>query len=53
MGPATLAYKMRLGEPGRMKDMVNIFQADETVVPATVEQQARFHRRWADGFGKR
>ncbi|MGJ4951950.1 hypothetical protein [Bradyrhizobium sp. HKCCYLS20291] len=53
MGPAILAYKMRLGQPSLTKDMVNIFYADETVVPATVEQQARFHRQWADGFRKR
>ncbi|MGY3454494.1 hypothetical protein [Bradyrhizobium sp. USDA 4353] len=50
MGPAILAYKMRLGEPSRRADMVNIFEADETVVPSTVEQQARFHRQWMDGF---
>ncbi|CAL75657.1 hypothetical protein BRADO1785 [Bradyrhizobium sp. ORS 278] len=53
MGPAILAYKMRLGEPSRMKDMVNIFHADETVVPATVEQQARFHRQWIEGCRRR
>jgi len=53
MGPAILAYKMRLGSPTSRQDIVNIFESDETVVPATVEQQAYFHRRWIDGFKAR
>jgi hypothetical protein len=50
MGAAILAHKTRLGERGRSENIVNIFEADEAVVPATVEQQARFHRQWADSF---
>jgi len=52
MGPAVLAYKMRIGSPALRQDIVNIFEADETVVPSTVEQQERFHRRWIDSLGK-
>jgi hypothetical protein len=51
MGPAVLAYKMRIGFPALRQDIVNIFEADETVVPSTVEQQERFHRRWIDSLG--
>jgi len=51
MGPAILAYKMRIGYPTSHHDIVNIFEADETVVPSTVEQQERFHRKWLDSLG--
>jgi hypothetical protein len=50
MGPAILAYKMRIGFPALSKDIVNIFEADETVVPSTVEQQERFRQRWFDSL---
>ena len=53
MGPAILAYKMRLGFQALQRDIVNIFEADETVVPATVEQQELFLRRWFDSLGNR
>ncbi|MFH0300063.1 hypothetical protein AAFX91_23090 [Bradyrhizobium sp. 31Argb] len=48
MGPAILAYKMRLGAPALQRDIVNIFKADETVIPSTVEQQERFRQRWIE-----
>jgi hypothetical protein len=50
MGPAILAYKMRIGSPTSRHDIVNIFEADETVVPSTVEQQERFRQRWIDSL---
>jgi hypothetical protein len=52
MGPAILAYKMRIGSPALRQDIVNIFEADETVVPSTVEQQERFRQRWIDSLRK-
>jgi hypothetical protein len=52
MGPAILAYKMRIGSPTSRQDIVNIFEADETVVPSTVEQQERFRERWIDSLRK-
>lgn len=52
MGPAALAYKTRIGFPALLRDIVNIFEADETVVSSTVEQQERFHREWIDSLGK-
>ena len=50
MGPAILAYKTRIGAPALSKDIVNIFEADETVVPSTVEQQERFRQKWFDSL---
>jgi len=52
MGPAVLAYKTRIGFPALLRDIVNIFEADETVVSSTIEQQERFHQRWIDSLGK-
>ncbi len=46
MGPAVGAYKMTLGAQALRRDIVNIFEADETVIPSTVEQQERFRERW-------
>jgi hypothetical protein len=46
MGPAISAYKMTLGAPALLRDIVDIFDADETVIPSTVEQQERFRERW-------
>jgi len=51
MGPAVLAYKMRIGSPALRQDIVNIFEADETVVPSTVERQELFHQRWIASLG--
>jgi hypothetical protein len=53
MGPAMLAYKMRMGFPSARQDIVNIFEADETVNPSTVAQQRRYHRAWADSLKAR
>jgi hypothetical protein len=50
MGPAILAYKTRIGAPALSKDIVNIFEADETVIPSTVQQQERFRQRWIDSL---
>ena len=46
MGPAILAYRTTLGQRALLKDIVNIFDSDEANRPATVDQQAQFHRRW-------
>ncbi len=50
MGAAILAYRMRLGAPALQKDLVNIFETDETVVPATVAQQEDFRQRWYESL---
>jgi hypothetical protein len=50
MGPAVLAYKTKLGSPTSRGDIVNIFEADETIIPATVDQQEAFHQRWINSL---
>ena len=46
MGPALLAYKMHLGRPSLSKDIVNIFDSDDSVKPSTVAQQELFRESW-------
>jgi hypothetical protein len=46
MGPAIMAYRTQMGSPAASQDIVNVFEADETVSPSTVEEQERFHERW-------
>jgi hypothetical protein len=53
MGPAILAYRTKIGSPASREDIVNIFEADETVVPATVNQQEFFHQEWMESLRKR
>jgi hypothetical protein len=47
MGPASSAYRMRLGEPALRRDIVWIFASDDSVKPATVQQQEQFERWFA------
>jgi hypothetical protein len=39
-------YKMHLGKQALAKDIVNIFDSDDSVRPSTVEQQDLFHEKW-------
>jgi hypothetical protein len=52
MGPAELAYRTRLGEQARREDIVNIFDSDESVSPATVEQQEKYNQEWLQSLGR-
>lgn len=51
MGPVLEAYCVRLGQQARSSDLVDIFDSDPTVRPATVEQQELFHQKWLAGLG--
>jgi len=53
MGAAISAHRMRMGWPSTRQDIVNIFEADETVIPSTVTQQERFRRAWGDSLKSR
>jgi hypothetical protein len=46
----TKAYRRRLGAPALLKDAVDIFASDDSVKPATVEQQEKFRERWLASF---
>ena len=49
MGGGWMAYRMTMGRPARLSDLVAIFDTGPDVVPATVEDQRRFFEAWADG----
>ncbi len=53
MGTGILAHKTYLGLQGELKDIVNIFEADETVNPSTIEEQKLFHDKWIESLSKR
>ena len=44
MGGGIKAYKCYMGQPA--KEMVNIFDADETMEYASVEEQSQYHKEW-------
>lgn len=50
MGAPLLAYKNYLGRQALSCDIVKIFQCDEFIVPATVDEQKSFHRRWLESL---
>jgi hypothetical protein len=50
MGPASLAYRMRIGRQALSSDIVKIFDSDESVKPSTVEQQELFRKRWLESL---
>ena len=53
MGTGRLAYRCTLGSPARNEDIVDIFNADETCIPVTIETQKLFNRAWVESIGKR
>ena len=46
MGTGEKAYRMTLGRPALMADLVVIFDTDPDVVPSTVDSQRAFHSQW-------
>ena len=40
------AYKLQLGRPARTRDLVGIFDADQTVEPVSVSEQMQFFEQW-------
>ena len=46
MGQGYTAYKLYLGEYGRIANLVGIFDTGDDVDPATVEEQAMFYDEW-------
>jgi hypothetical protein len=51
MGPAILAYRTTIGRQALRKDLVNIFDSDNSAKPASVEQQRLFHQKWLESLG--
>jgi hypothetical protein len=46
MGGGEKAYKLTLGKPAKMSDLVNIFDTGSDVRPATITQQQDFYNQW-------
>jgi hypothetical protein len=53
MGGGRRAYKLTLGQPGRLRDLVDVFATGPGVAPATVEEQEAFYARWCASLGAR
>lgn len=50
MGRGLKAYKLTLGQRGRMQDLVRIFDTGSDVQPATVAAQREFFNVWLKSF---
>jgi len=50
MGTGHMAYRLEDGKPAMTKDLVSIFDADESVVPATVEEQQSYFNKWIESL---
>ncbi|HYP29482.1 MAG TPA: hypothetical protein VE262_22415 [Blastocatellia bacterium] len=46
MGQGLIAYRMSVGQPARMVDMVSIFETGPDVEPASVEEQEQYFEQW-------
>lgn len=51
MGGGLRAYKLTLGQRGRIADLVDIFSTGPDVIPATVAEQLEYYNRWLASFG--
>ena len=52
MGGGVKAYKLTLGSPAKIADLVSIFDTGPDVVPVTVAEQEDFFKRWIKSFGR-
>lgn len=51
MGGGFKAYKLTMGQPGRLKDLADIFDAGPDIVPASVELQEQYYSDWLASLG--
>jgi len=47
MGTGRLAYKVKFGEPAKLKDVVDIFEFDNSLRFVKIEEQLSYHIRWS------
>jgi hypothetical protein len=50
MGGGVMAYKLTLGQRGRMQDLVCIFDTGPNVQPTTVASQREYFDGWLKSF---
>lgn len=53
MGGGLQAYKLTVGQPGRIADLVDIFSTGPDVVPVPVAEQRDFYYRWLESIRRR
>lgn len=50
MGTGRLAYKVKFGEPAKLKDVVDIFEFDNSLRFVKIEEQFSYHIRWSNSL---
>lgn len=50
MGTGRLAYKVKFGEPAKLKDVVDIFEFDNSLRFVKIEEQLSYHIRWSNSL---
>lgn len=50
MGSGDKAYKMTMGAPSKLTDLVSIFDTGPDVDPATIAEQEAFHDAWIESL---
>lgn len=48
MGAGLSAYRMKIGEHAKLKDLVPIFNSGPDVIPASVADQKRYFKQWVE-----
>lgn len=51
MGTGELAYKLTLGKPASIDDIIHIFEYDETLKCVSVAEQLQFYHKWFESLG--
>jgi hypothetical protein len=46
MGSGEQAYRLKLGFPAKIEDLVSIFDCDPKVNPVSVKEQLEFYDKW-------
>ena len=52
MGSGLSVYRSTMGQQGARSDIAKTFSTGEDVIPATVEEQREYHKRWFESLGK-
>lgn len=51
MGYGEKAYRLKMGRPARLEDLVSIFDSGQDVDPATLAEQEKYYRDWINSLG--
>jgi hypothetical protein len=51
MGKGLKAYKLEMGKPAKIEDLVNIFEEAEIEKIGTIEEQKEYYKKWVESFG--